>query len=144
MGMPLENSKSALTGGLVQSRARVHVFAPLYLRMRECGLCSNQKDTLALQTPPFASDGKGMESKTFSMKGNPPLPMHMESGYVRVIALPGSSAARIEFIVSAPNGVTTTEEGTIEGHIINLKLTSTTRSSTSRPPVTTMLERTYT
>lgn len=82
--------------------------------------------------------------QTFSTKGYPPKPMHSESGHVRVISAAGAPSSRIEYIVSAPNGVCTVEEGTVEGHCIRLKLTSTVRSSTARPPYVTGLERTFT
>lgn len=67
--------------------------------------------------------------------------MHAESGYVRVIAISGSPISKIEFIVTAPNGVCTVEEGTVEGYTVKLKLTSTVRSTTARPPFVTGLER---
>lgn len=81
--------------------------------------------------------------QTYTLTGNPPKPMHAESGYVRVITPVGSSTKRIEFVISAPNGVSTVEEGVVEGHTIKVKLTATSRSSTARPPHCTGLERTF-
>ncbi len=79
--------------------------------------------------------------RTFSALGSPAKPMHSESGYVRIIAPQGAKVNKIEFLLTAPNGVATVEEGVIEGHEIKIKLTSISKSSTARPPYTTELER---
>eukprot|EP00798_Chlamydomonas_sp_ICE-L_P002344 gene2344-8646_t len=84
------------------------------------------------------------KQKTFSTVGHPPRPMHVEAGFLRVINQHTEGPCIAELVVSAPNGVATIEEGFVEGHTIKLKTTSVVRSSTSRSPYTTGLERTYT
>ncbi|GAX86390.1 hypothetical protein CEUSTIGMA_g13801.t1 [Chlamydomonas eustigma] len=83
------------------------------------------------------------KQRTFSTKGNPAKPMHSESGFIRIIAPAGCIVCKTEWVLTAPNGVVTVEEGTIDGHTVRLKLTSTNRSSTARPPYPVDLERTY-
>mmetsp|Transcript_5385 Transcript_5385/g.11842 ORF Transcript_5385/g.11842 Transcript_5385/m.11842 type:complete len:225 (+) Transcript_5385:175-849(+) len=82
--------------------------------------------------------------QTWSTKGDPPKPMHAECGYVRVITSAGQTSQKIEFIVAAPNGISSIEEGTVEGNSIHLKSTSVNRSGTARPPYVVDFNRHFT
>mmetsp|Transcript_17361 Transcript_17361/g.43606 ORF Transcript_17361/g.43606 Transcript_17361/m.43606 type:complete len:302 (-) Transcript_17361:1282-2187(-) len=83
------------------------------------------------------------KQRTWSMAPLPK-PMHEEAGFIRVLAA-HASGPRVEFVVSAPNGVQTIEEGTLdeEARTLSLRSVCIGRSSTARPPHVVEFVRTY-
>jgi hypothetical protein len=91
-----------------------------------------------------------LETVTFAHVGKPFLsygqrtrhategrPLHAESGYLRA---PGPG--RVELVVAHPTGLVEVEEGTFDGHVMNLS--STTVAGTASAKVVTKVERSVT
>ncbi|VEN46271.1 unnamed protein product [Callosobruchus maculatus] len=68
-------------------------------------------------------------------KGNP---MHLESGYLRIF--PGS---KISFMVAHNFGLTTLEEGTVQGNTVQLKSKQISRMTHAKEPAVTEVQRDY-
>lgn len=89
----------------------------------------------------FAFNGQPLliyRSRAFHPETNGP--MHNESGYLRL----NSENNKIAFMTSQNVGISTVEEGTVNGKQISLISTSIGRMSFAKDPAVTEIKRTFT